>query len=124
MTRQAASKRSGDQSAAMTRLPEYSIAENALAQELKWLNYPEPTREHRFAAPRRWRFDFAWPERMVAVEVEGGTYVRGRHSRGAGFAADCEKYNTAVLLGWRVLRVTPDQITSGQAIFWIGQLVL
>ncbi|HUU23465.1 MAG TPA: DUF559 domain-containing protein [Phycisphaerae bacterium] len=67
---------------------------------------PAPTRQHRFAPPRRWRFDFAWPAQKVAVEIEGGTFVRGRHTRGAGFQGDCEKYNAAVSLGWRVLRYT------------------
>lgn len=57
-------------------------------------------REHRFHDTRRWRFDFAFPEARVAVEIEG----RGRHQTFAGFRADTEKYNTALLLGWRVLR--------------------
>src|SRR5688572_10984501 len=75
---------------------------------------PEPTPEHRFSPPRKWRFDFAWPDHRVALEVEGGAFTRGRHTRGAGFVKDMEKYNTATLAGWRVLRVTPsDLLTSG-----------
>lgn len=34
---------------------------------------PEFVREHRFHPTRRWRFDFAWPDEKVALEVEGGT---------------------------------------------------
>jgi very-short-patch-repair endonuclease len=98
-----------------------SNAEESLAAELRWLRMPQPEREYRFHPDRRWRFDFAWPDNLLAVEVEGGGFVQGRHTRGAGLAADCEKYNTAVLLGWRVLRVTPDQVTDGQAIHWITQ---
>jgi len=67
---------------------------------------PAPAREYRFASPRRWKFDFAWPDARLAVEIEGGTWSGGRHTRGAGYANDCTKYNAAVLEGWRVLRYT------------------
>jgi hypothetical protein len=53
---------------------------------------------------------------MLAVEVEGGSWVHGRHVRAKGFAADCEKYNAAVLLGWRILRFTPAMIEAGAAL--------
>lgn len=78
-------------------------------------------REYRFHPTRRWRFDFCWPHEDVrlAVEVEGGVYVSGRHTRGAAFEADAEKYAEAMLAGWRLLRVTPRHIRSGQAIEWI-----
>jgi len=65
----------------------------------------EPEVEYRFHPNRRWRFDFAWPEHKIALEVDGGTYSNGRHTRGAGFHKDCEKLNEAVKLGWRVLRM-------------------
>jgi len=68
------------------------------------LRIPEPIREYQFAPPRRFRFDFAWPDQRVAVEIEGGEYVCGRHTRGRGFSVDCEKYNLAVMANWRVLR--------------------
>jgi very-short-patch-repair endonuclease len=61
-------------------------------------------------APRKWRFDFAWPAYKVAVAVEGGTWVRGSHVRGKRFAKDCEKYNSAALAGWIVLRWPTDAI--------------
>lgn len=70
---------------------------------------PEPVREHRFASPRRWRFDFAWPDAMLAVEMEGMAYGGGRHQRRKGFTADAEKYREAMKLGWRVLRYTSDE---------------
>lgn len=53
---------------------------------------------------------------MLAVEVEGGVYSGGRHTRGAGFTKDCEKYNEAILFGWRVLRFTGEQVNDGTAI--------
>jgi hypothetical protein len=49
---------------------------------------------------------------MVALEVEGGVWTGGRHTRGAGFLKDVEKYNRAAVLGWRLLRVTPDKLVS------------
>ena len=77
---------------------------------------PQPVREYRFAPPRRWRFDLAWPAHRVAVEVEGGSFVGGRHSRGAGFERDAEKYNEAALEAWLVLRVTPRMVDDGRAL--------
>lgn len=101
-----------------------SDAEDNLAAELRWLKMPAPEREYRFAPPRRWRFDFAWPEQWVAVEVEGGAFVGGRHTRGAAFEKDAEKHSEATAMGWRVLRVTPAQITSGQAVAWIERTLV
>lgn len=65
---------------------------------------PAPRCEVLFHPLRRWRFDFAWHDRMIAAEVEGGIFIRGRHASPAGFIKDAEKYNTAALLGWRVFR--------------------
>jgi len=66
----------------------------------------EAVGEYRFSPLRRWRFDIALPSYKIAVEIEGGIHVGGRHVRGKGYAEDCEKYRAAVLLGWRVLRYT------------------
>lgn len=66
--------------------------------------------EHRFHEKRRWRFDFAHIESKTAIEIEGGAFTNGRHTRGKGFVNDMEKYNQAVLLGWVVLRFTPEQM--------------
>lgn len=82
---------------------------------------PKPTYEYRFAPPRRWRFDLCWPEKMIAVEAEGGTWTGGRHVRGAGFEKDAEKYNEAAIMGWKVLRFTKAMIESGEAIIKIKE---
>lgn len=74
---------------------------------------PPWEQEYAFHGERRWRFDFAWPEQRVAVEVEGGIWSNGRHTRGSGFEDDCEKYNEAAVDGWRVLRVTSSMIDEG-----------
>lgn len=73
---------------------------------------PTPAMEHRFYDGRRWRFDYAWPEHRIALEVEGGVWTGGRHTRGAGFLADMEKYNMAAVTGWAVLRTTPDKLET------------
>lgn len=72
-------------------------------------NWPSPVKEYQFDSSRQWRIDFAWPFYQVAVELEGGVHQQGRHTRGSGFIADCEKYNAAALQGWLLLRYTgPD----------------
>lgn len=73
---------------------------------------PTPQTEYRFHGIRRWRFDFAWPEAHVALEVEGGQWISGRHNRGTGAIADMEKYNTAASMGWLVFRVDPSKVYS------------
>jgi len=89
--------------------------------ELAFLGYcdmfklPPPEREYYFHKPRMWRFDFAWPERMVAVEIEGGTWVNGGHTRGAAYTKNCEKYNQAALDGWTLLRFTTDMMRNNPA---------
>lgn len=102
-----------------------SIAERFLAQQLRKNNITGWVREYRFYEKRRWRFDFAFPEKdkMIAIECEGGVYSRGRHVRGKGFEDDCVKYNEATILGWRVLRATTAQVVDGQAIKWIERIL-
>lgn len=84
---------------------------------------PAPERNFIFHPTRKWRLDFAWPKYKVAVEVEGGSFIAGRHTRGAGFREDCVKYAQALILGWLVLRVLPEQINSLDAINWTRELI-
>ena len=100
-----------------------SELETLFAWHIKGLGCPEPIREFRFHPKRRWKFDFCWPSVMVAVEVEGGTWTKGRHTSGKGFQNDCEKYAEALLLGWRVLRVTGDHVRNGKAGDWTVKLL-
>lgn len=110
-----------------------SRLEETFALHVRAAKLPEPEREYRFAAVhvgmgtglrRRltdaklsdWRFDFAWPQHQIAVEIEGGTWSGGRHTRGAGFAEDCRKYNAAQALCWRVFRATGEMVKSGEII--------
>lgn len=67
---------------------------------------PEPVPEYKFHPTRKWRFDWCWPTQKIALEIEGGVYTRGRHTRGKGYENDVRKYNAATLLGWKVIRAT------------------
>jgi hypothetical protein len=78
--------------------------------------------EYVFLKDRRFRFDFAWPKHMIAVEIEGGTYVQGRHTTGVGFAKDCEKYNLAALDGWSVYRFPTQMVNDGSAIIFMHKV--
>jgi hypothetical protein len=84
-----------------------SIAPQLLAQIH---GVPVPQAEFRFHAKRKWRFDYAWRAYMVALEVDGSTWTGGRHTRGAGWAKDTEKLNTAATMGWRMLRCQPREL--------------
>lgn len=103
-----------------------STAELTLAAQLDQAGIPYE-REVRFAPPRKWRADFAVRNRHaigyggLLVEIDGGAYVAGRHTRGAGFERDCEKLNAAALLGYRVLRFTPAMVDDGRALSVIRQ---
>ena len=70
---------------------------------------------------RLFKFDRAWKEQRVAVNVQGAIYVRGGHSTGVGIERDCEVACLAALSGWRYLPVTRKQIESGKAIEWIAR---
>ena len=90
-----------------------------------------PVRELRFHGVRKWQLDFAFMEAKLAVEVEGGVFVKdaegrvvgGRHTRGAGFRNDTIKYAEALILGWRILRVMPEQIADGTALTWCDRIL-
>ena len=88
--------------------------------DLNELGIPEPVKEYPFAKPLRvWRADFAWPEYSLIVEIEGGVWTKGRHITPEGFLEDANKYNSMVILGWKLLRFTPQQVRRGIAARWI-----
>lgn len=65
-------------------------------------------KEHPVHSERKWRHDYAHTGFKIAVELEGGVFAGGRHTRGLGYRNDCYKYNVAALKGWKVLRFTMD----------------
>jgi len=101
-----------------------SQLEEQLLTLIREAGLPEPEREYRFHPDRKWRFDLCWPGGWVAIEVEGGVWIRGRHTRGSGFVKDCEKYNEAAILGWCVLRVPAIMIKDGHALDFIKRALI
>jgi very-short-patch-repair endonuclease len=89
----------------------------------------KPEAQFRFHPERKWRFDFAFPDELVAVELDGGIFaaengqVAGKHARGAGRLKDYEKRNAAAELGWFVLCYGPPQVRSGEAALQVERLV-
>jgi very-short-patch-repair endonuclease len=73
-------------------------------------------REVKFDPERKWRFDLAHRPSMLAVEIDGGQWIRGRHNRPGGFENDARKLNRAAILGWTCMRFTPRQVNSGEAL--------
>lgn len=72
---------------------------------------------------RDWRADFAILDSFLLVEVEGGAWTNGRHTRGAGFADDLVKYDAATRLGWTVYRCDPAMVKSGRALETIKLII-
>lgn len=86
---------------------------------------PLPVQEYRFAADsgRKWEADFCWVEERVVLEVEGGAWSGGRHTRGSGYLADMEKYNQMTLRGFRLVRCTPAKLCTEETVNLVKQLV-
>lgn len=91
------------------------LEESLLEQISKALLAP-PQTQHKFHPSRKWLFDFAWPEYMLACEVQGGTFIRGAHSRGKSMQKDMEKLNAAQNAGWRVIQVDTEMVRDGRAL--------
>ena len=76
----------------------------------RFAGVPEPVAEYKFHPTRLHRMDFAWPDHKLGLEVEGGVWTRGRHGRGSGVVKDMAKHTLAAEEGWRIIRVTPDNL--------------
>jgi very-short-patch-repair endonuclease len=96
-----------------------SVRDKAFLRKCERMKLGPVIQEYVFAPPRKWRFDFAWPASRIALEVDGGVWVSGRHTRGAGWLKDAEKMNEAAAMGWRVLHITPQQMTEARTFQWI-----
>lgn len=99
-----------------------SVGEVTLAMHLRGckINFEQ---EYKFHPDRKWRADFFITGTNILIEVEGGIWSGGRHTRGKGFIADMEKYNAAAVMGFKVLRFDTQQVESGLAIKQIENLV-
>ena len=72
--------------------------------------------EFQFNADRKWRADFHLIGMGILIEVGGGIWSNGRHTRGKGYLGDMAKYNSAQGLGYQVYRYSTEQVKSGLAI--------
>ena len=93
----------------------------SIKQELGLIVVPELKFHHE----RKWRFDYAIPDHKIAIEVEGGIWMKGggAHSRPKNILRDMAKYNEATALGWRLIRVTPQQLNKRYTINQIKKLL-
>lgn len=69
-----------------------------------------------FYPGRKWRFDYFAKDYLMAVELHGGTFTAGYHTRGQGFHNDREKANAASEMGITVLEFTGEMLDNGTAI--------
>jgi hypothetical protein len=101
----------------MSKQPAHTLLEIHL-RELGFDNFVP---EFKFHPTRKWRFDYLILP-LVAVEIEGGIYARGRHTRGAGYEKDLEKYREATILGFNVYRFSTGEILNGTAKAFLKRL--
>jgi len=96
-----------------------------IVQTIVAYGWPKPVKEFQFAHGRRWKFDYCWPGRLLALEIEGGIYGRtgkkcmvcgraavGAHTSIERLLTDMEKYNAAAAGGYRVVRATPGMVNT------------
>ena len=99
-----------------------SEGEAILSQHLRTLKI-EFEQEFKFHHKRNWKADFHIIGKKILVEVEGGIWSGGRHTRGKGYIGDMEKYNSATMMGYQVIRFSTEQVKSGLAIQQIEKMV-
>ena len=110
----------------MPKLPHLpqSYLERSFEIMARQYRFPPWEAEYEFHPRAKWRFDFAWPQERVAVEIEGLTAEGGRHQRRQGFLRDAEKYEAALRLRWTVYRVPGPWIaTSRRRLVWRRQVI-
>jgi len=78
-------------------------------------------KEYKFHPERKWRFDYAILGNKIAIEIEGGIFTKGRHTRPTGFIKDMEKYNTATAMGWKVIRIATGDYAN--AVKYVGMIL-
>ena len=83
----------------------------------------ECIKEHQFYQKRKWRFDYAIPVHKIAVEVDGGVWINGRHNRASGYVKDLDKFNVAASMGWVVLKFTQDNLLRSATLDLIKETI-
>lgn len=95
-----------------------------LGQELALLGFAAEVPFPGISGKRRYRWDWALPERRIAVEYQG--IIGKSHGHGdashasiAGMLRDHEKFSEASVLGWTVILANARTAESGQVIGWV-----
>lgn len=68
---------------------------------------------------KRYRADFAHLPSRSLIEIQGGTFSRGRHVTGSGYERDARKFNLATIGGWKVFLLTTQ---TAKEIFWLERI--
>jgi len=85
---------------------------------------PEPDFEiHDYIPNRKFVLDIGWPLLKIGIEVQGATWRKGGHSSGAGINRDMEKRNLAIINGWRIIEITPQQVCMLDTVTMIKALI-
>jgi hypothetical protein len=110
--------------------PNKSQLESLAFRKMIVSGIPEPLPQYGFdtTRPRR-KADFAWPRIKLLLEIDGGTWSvggkkckvcgqsqKGGHNSGAGYERDRIRDAEAVMLGWRVIRVTGAMVRDGRMV--------
>ena len=106
-------KKEMEKKAKTSRYRKFELGLTATAEKLAWGPWES---EFKFHPLRKWRADYCFPRSKLLVEIEGGFWSGGRHGRGGGAIKDMEKYNAAAILGYAVLRFTPQQANNYSAL--------
>lgn len=104
--------------------PTKKTMEDHLYDEIVGAGFPIPKPQYKFHPTRKWRFDFAYPDAKVAIEVQGGVWSKGKHARAKGLLNDYEKFNEAQKLGWSVFLIPSDWIGQGAILSYLEELEL
>jgi very-short-patch-repair endonuclease len=105
----------------LSKKKEYPVFEALLRQE-----FGQFVSEYKFHPTRKFRFDYAYPDQKIAIEIEGLTRPgqKSRHTENQGYKNDCTKYNEAAVLGWRVLRITQDMTLKASTFEMFRKILL
>lgn len=103
-----------------------SDLEIGFLMQIREAGLPEPvlqSNEPWEGSGRRFKADFFWPQYGLVVEIDGGTWNGGRHTRGAGFESDCEKQAIAVANGYQYLRFAGKHVRNGDALDFLEVVI-
>lgn len=108
--------------AALVQASQTSPLEDRFYARWQDVGGPALEREVRFHPTRRWRFDFADPQKKIAYEIQGGLYqAQSGHRSHDGVRRDAEKLNAAQLLGWRVFQITTYTLKDAEYMTELAQ---